>query len=76
VLIIAYCEEALTKANEFEQKANVYRFVAKGYRQYADDATNISAKFTQKAQELRGNADLLEEVVIELQKEAVKCAQS
>jgi sugar/nucleoside kinase (ribokinase family) len=35
-------EEALTKANEFEHKANVYRFVAKNYRQYADDATNIS----------------------------------
>jgi hypothetical protein len=31
-------EEALTKANEFEHKANVYRFVAKNYRQYADDA--------------------------------------
>ena len=69
-------EEALTKANEFEHKANVYRFVAKNYRQYADDATNISAKFTQKAQELRGNADLLEEVVIELQKEAKQYTDS
>ena len=69
-------EEALTKANEFEQKANVYRFVAKGYRQYADDATNISAEFTQKAQELRNNADLLEEVVVRLQKEAKQYTDS
>ncbi len=63
-------EEALTKANEFEQKANTYLSRANRYRQYADYFDSTSTMLTKKAQELRNNADLLEEVVVRLQKEA------
>ncbi len=69
-------EEALTKANEFEQKANVYSSSAKNYRLYADYYTNTSAELIQKAQELRNNVDLLEEIVVRLQKEAKQYTDS
>ncbi|CAC9628195.1 hypothetical protein [uncultured Gammaproteobacteria bacterium] len=69
-------EEALTKANEFEEKANTYLSRANRYRQYADYFDSTSTMLTKKAQELRNNADLLEEVVVRLQKEAKQYTDS